>query len=365
MAIDANRLHLSFSCIRPQVFPMPSCIWMYSRDNTGRKLTRYMPGTCWPPAESDWANEAMRSPPGPAGTRVGVQPPDRIGCPKHRRRDLGCIRSNYVRQRLLKQSKLDLKRPINLAKLLEIALCNVEANRPTWGSPSWDADQQATGPLLCPINKPTTAAVSQGYCHLLARAITTSRTTNYNSWRKHQVERENSTVWKAIFLALKSRGLPVSHWHEILPEMLHTTQSLLCTATNTTLHERIFSFPRKSVLGTTLPSWLSSPGPILLQKHVKGYKTDPTLVKRVQLLHMTPPYMYVAYPDGHEETVSIQDLTHKAPPTHPPTPRGEYPPSSTLLSYFHGHTIHTVVPFPHSSQAVTFPADQHSSGGPG
>ncbi|XP_059827450.1 uncharacterized protein LOC132395170 [Hypanus sabinus] len=143
--------------------------------------------------------------------------------------------------------------------------------------------------------------------YLLARGIATSRTTSYNPRGNGQVERENATVWKATLLALKSKGLPVSRWQEVLPEALHSIRSLLCTSTNATPHERLFSFPRKSVTGTTLPVWLTSPGPVLLRKHVRSNKYSP-LVERVHLLHANPQYAYVVLPDGREDTVSIRDL---------------------------------------------------------
>ncbi|XP_062909829.1 LOW QUALITY PROTEIN: uncharacterized protein LOC134349429 [Mobula hypostoma] len=143
--------------------------------------------------------------------------------------------------------------------------------------------------------------------YLLATGIATSRTTSYNPRGNGQVEKENGTVWKATLLALKLKGLPVSRWQEVLPEALHSIRSLLCTATNATLHERLFSFPRKSTTGTTLPSWLTSPGPVLLRKHARSNKYSP-IVERVHLLHANPQYAYVVLPDGREDTVSIRDL---------------------------------------------------------
>ncbi|XP_059844160.1 uncharacterized protein LOC132404101 [Hypanus sabinus] len=153
--------------------------------------------------------------------------------------------------------------------------------------------------------------------YLLARGIATSRTTSYNPRGNGQVERENATVWKATLLALKSKGLPVSRWQEVLPEALHSIRSLLCTSTNATPHERLFSFPRKSVTGTTLPVWLTSPGPVLLRKHVRSNKYSP-LVERVHLLHANPQYAYVVLPDGREDTVSIRDLAPAGAADHYP-----------------------------------------------
>ncbi|XP_059840496.1 uncharacterized protein LOC132402033 [Hypanus sabinus] len=153
--------------------------------------------------------------------------------------------------------------------------------------------------------------------YLLARGIATSRTTSYNPRGNGQVERENATLWKATLLALKSKGLPVSRWQEVLPEVLHSIRSLLCTSTNATPHKCLFSFPRKFATGTTLPAWLTSPGPVLLRKHVRSNKYSP-LVERVHLLHVNPQYVYVVLPDGREETVSVRDLAPTGAADHYP-----------------------------------------------
>ena len=108
-------------------------------------------------------------------------------------------------------------------------------------------------------------------------------------------------------MALKTRGLPITHWQEVLPDVLHSIRCLLCTATNSTPHERFFGFERHSSCGGSIPTWLLSPGPVLLKRHVRHRKSDP-LVDEVQLLHANPQYAYVQYGDGREATVSIRHL---------------------------------------------------------
>ena len=142
---------------------------------------------------------------------------------------------------------------------------------------------------------------------LTSKGVASSRSTAYNPEGNGQIERENYTIWKAVVLALKTRGLPISRWQEVIPEVLHATRSLLCTATNETPHERLFSFPRKSAAGTSLPHWLLTPGPVYLKKHVRERKTDP-LVEMVELIHCNPEYAHVRYPDGRETTVSLKHL---------------------------------------------------------
>ena len=142
------------------------------------------------------------------------------------------------------------------------------------------------------------------------KGIASSRTTAYNPQGNGQVERLNGTLWKTISLALKSRNLPLSHWETVLTDALHSIRSLLCTATNATPHERIFAYNRKSTSGTTLPSWLLTPGPVLMKRNVRSSKYEP-LVDEVELLECNPQYAHVRLQDGREETVSLHQLAPK------------------------------------------------------
>ena len=137
--------------------------------------------------------------------------------------------------------------------------------------------------------------------------VSCSRTTPYNPEGNGQVEKGNHTIWRAITLSLRSKNLPQSHWQEVLPDVLHSVRTLLCTATNCTPHERMFNFQRKSGTGTSLPTWLTAPGPVLLRRFVRHSKQEP-LVDEVQLLEANPSYAYVKHQDGRESTVSIRDL---------------------------------------------------------
>lgn len=145
--------------------------------------------------------------------------------------------------------------------------------------------------------------------------IATSRTTAYNPQANGQVERMNGTLWRCLTLATKSNGLPITQWERVLNDALHSMRSLLCTSTNSTPHERFFSFNRKSASGITLPSWLSTPGPVLLRRHVRSSKYDP-FVDEVELLECNPKYAHVRLQDGREETVSIHHLAPKGNARH-------------------------------------------------
>ena len=139
------------------------------------------------------------------------------------------------------------------------------------------------------------------------RGIATSRSTPYNPRGNGQVERLNNTVWKAITLSLKSRGLEVHQWELVLPDALHSIRSLLCTETNATPHERMFQHTRRSTSGNSLPSWLLTPGPVYLKRNVRNSKYDP-IVDEVELVDANPQYAHVRLPDGRESTVSLRQL---------------------------------------------------------
>ena len=109
-----------------------------------------------------------------------------------------------------------------------------------------------------------------------------------------------------MLLALKSKDLQISDWETVLPDALHAIRSLLCTSINATPHEKFFIHPRRTCTGSSMPSWLLSPGPVWLKKHVRT-KSDP-LVEEVVLLDANPKYAHVQFPDGRESTVSLKDL---------------------------------------------------------
>ena len=69
----------------------------------------------------------------------------------------------------------------------------------------------------------------------------------------------------------------------------------------------MFSFKRQSTFGTSVPTWLSSPGPVYLKRHIHTSKYNP-VVDKTDLLHATPNYMLVRLPNGRETTVSLKDV---------------------------------------------------------
>lgn len=142
---------------------------------------------------------------------------------------------------------------------------------------------------------------------LSSKGVSTSRTTSYNPTCNGQVERYNGTVWKAITTSLKSKKLQAEQWQLVLPDVLHSIRSLLCTATNETPHERFLNFSRRSSTGSSIPSWLAEPGPVYVKRHVRHSKFDP-LVEKADVLQTNTHYAHVRYPNGRETTVSTKNL---------------------------------------------------------
>ena len=140
-----------------------------------------------------------------------------------------------------------------------------------------------------------------------SHGIAFSNSAKYNPQGNGQVERYNGVIWKAIQLNLFSKGLGNEYWEHVLPEVLHSQRTLLCTATNETPHERLFSFPRRSACGSSLPTWLLEKGKVLVKHHVRRSKYEP-LVDEVDLVSVNPTNAKVRYPCGREDSVSLRHL---------------------------------------------------------
>ena len=80
---------------------------------------------------------------------------------------------------------------------------------------------------------------------LTEKGAAMSRTTGYNPAGNGQVEKFHGTIWKVLTMCLRSKNLPIQHWQDVLPDVLHSVRSLLCSATNETSHERFLGFSRR------------------------------------------------------------------------------------------------------------------------
>ena len=208
----------------------------------------------------------------------------------------------------------------------------------TYGMPSFIHSDRGTSFMSSDL---------QEFLH--SRGIATSRTTAFNPKGNGQVERLNGTLWKSVTLALKSEDLPITLWEQVLPNALHAIRSLLCTATNETPHERFFLFNRKSSTGTTLPSWLSSPGRVLMRRNVRRSKYDP-LVDEVELIDCNPMYAHVRLQDGRETTVSLHQLAPVGDLSNHSNPGP--PPSSQTVNLESNDSLIRLPPIDLSNQSV-------------
>ena len=86
---------------------------------------------------------------------------------------------------------------------------------------------------------------------------------------------------------LHDKNLNEDSLHLVLQDALHSIRSLFCTSTNTIPHER-FVFPRRSMFGKSVPSCLTTPGPKLLRRFVRG-KSD-ALCDQEELIEANPSY---------------------------------------------------------------------------
>ena len=85
-------------------------------------------------------------------------------------------------------------------------------------------------------------------------------------------------------MSLKSKNLPLNNWQDVLPNVLHSVHSLLCTATNETPMKPQLSDSSVSYsAGTSIPIWLATPGPVYIKRQVRTSKMGP-LVNEVELL---------------------------------------------------------------------------------
>ena len=127
-------------------------------------------------------------------------------------------------------------------------------------------------------------------------------------------------------MACKTKNLHIKHWQEALPDVLHFMRSLPCTSTNGTPHKRLFCLPRRSTSGTSVPTWLATPGPVSSSvMSVVACKIE-LLVDEVGAY---PTYAHILAPDGWTTTVSTKHFLapcseqsdHKLPPEVDSEPR--------------------------------------------
>ena len=53
-----------------------------------------------------------------------------------------------------------------------------------------------------------------------------------------------------------------------------------------------------------MPTWLTTPGAVLLQRHVRNSKFE-LVVDEVELIEANPSYAHIRFEDGRKDTVSL------------------------------------------------------------
>jgi len=183
----------------------------------------------------------------------------------------------------------------------------------TFGTPSTIYSDRGSGFLSSSMRR-----------YLNEMGINISTTTPYHPQGNGQCERLNNTIWKTVRLLMHWHKLDISNWEEMLPTALHSIRSLLNTSTNCTPLERIFNYQRRPgpIGSKVLPSWLISPGPVLLRNFKRSNKNDES-VKKVELLEANPHHALIKDQKEITKTVSVQDLT--------PYPRNDIQNSNDIL----------------------------------
>lgn len=82
----------------------------------------------------------------------------------------------------------------------------------------------------------------------------------------------------------------------VLSEVNHSIRSMLYNVTNVTPHQRLFQYQHRFPSEHSLPTWLTSPGPVLLHCHVQNSNYDP-LVDEPDLIEANPQYPQIQLAD--------------------------------------------------------------------
>ncbi|GFX32206.1 hypothetical protein TNCV_1673141 [Trichonephila clavipes] len=150
---------------------------------------------------------------------------------------------------------------------------------------------------------------------LTSQGIATSRTTPYNPAGNGQVERYNGIIWKTIQLALRSNSMKTEQWEGVIQTALHSIRSWLCTATNATPHERMFSHPRRSHNCCSIPTWLTKPGPVLMKNQMRANKYEPRRKTTRSEDNKGAEENVQAYPDlqpiNSDSAITLEDSTEQ------------------------------------------------------
>ena len=141
----------------------------------------------------------------------------------------------------------------------------------------------------------------------LTKRHCSEKTSPYHPIRNGQCDRYTCIFWKGIRMALRTQKLSDIQWETVLPNVPHSIRSLLSTAANINPHEIFFGFQRRFPCGSSLSTWFSAPGNVMLRRFVLNSKNDP-LVDEIEFTSVIQ-FMHTYDMRITESTVSLKYLS--------------------------------------------------------
>ena len=219
----------------------------------------------------------------------------------------------------MKQLSIDFKGPLKISTRNKYFL--VAIDKYSWFSFAFPCLNMETSNVIKSLDLLFTLCGTADYAHsdwepslmseeqctyLSCWTIASSHSAAYNPCGNGEVERYAQTVWKSMLLSLKMYNLPTSEWEQVMPKALNLIRSLINT-TNGIPHQCFFGFSKRSMCGTSTPTWLKPGKSVFVCKFNRQSKTDP-LVEKMRLIHTNPSYAFIKYNDGRESSVLLRDL---------------------------------------------------------
>ena len=183
-----------------------------------------------------------------------------------------------------------------LPSLVKILLPLQSSNASTCCSVSWDFRLcSVTGGQRVSVENWRTICTSDESPPAVLLLITVLETLNVNVSTK--------LFGKQFLLCLKGGTWDLTFGKRFYPK--HCTRWEHCFVQQQTLHRTsgFLPFPRRSMLGRSLPTCLITPNTVLLKRFVRN-KSEP-LCDEVELLDGNPKIVFVRFLDGWESKVSI------------------------------------------------------------
>ncbi|GFW78110.1 hypothetical protein TNCV_135801 [Trichonephila clavipes] len=107
---------------------------------------------------------------------------------------------------------------------------------------------------------------------------------------------------------------------EIIQTVLHSIRSLMCTATNATPCERMFSHPRRSYNGFSIHTRLTKPDPVLIKRETtrsegnKGAEENLPVHPDLQPIRSDSTVTLGDSTEENMNTLALRTAGHRQPP---------------------------------------------------